>query len=47
MWKQCNLPSKTISLQLTATTKYQGMKTKPMKTKTNKCTRRLRHITNT
>ena len=33
-WKHCNLPNKMILwLQLTITTKYQGMNKQPMKTK--------------
>ena len=42
----CNLPHKMIWFQLTITTKYQRMKTQPMKTKTNKYTRRSRYIMN-
>ena len=46
-WKHCNLLTRMIWLQLTTTTKYQIMNTKPMNTKTNKYTCRLRYITNT
>ena len=33
-WKNCNLPTKMIWLQLTTSTKYQRMNTQPLEMKT-------------